>query len=456
MIAPDNKPSSLPTTARLRVAVQNVGCKLNQYEVEALKSEFAAQDFDIVSHSTPADVYVVNTCTVTGSGDAHSRKALRRARRLNPQATVVATGCYAQRRPDELRDAGAEIVIGNGQKAELVHHVQTHLAGESIPDFDPMVRPVRERFLTMTSAADNERTRGTLQIQDGCDEHCTYCIIPTVRGPSVSRPMDEILQQAHQMVDGGYRELALTGVHSGSYGQEGSDGLSLVTLLERLDRISGLERVRLNSVEPACVSDELIEFASSSATNLCRHFHVPMQSGDDQVLKRMGRRYDSAFYTERVHRLAAAVPDCALGADIMVGFPGEDEALFENTIAFASALPLTYLHVFTYSPRDETPALKLGEHADRARKRARAARLIELSQHKRLAFHSRFVGCRVSVLTEEVEGPADSGLASGLTDNYMRVRFPPPPGLRPNDLVEVAVTQVREDVAFGEASDGER
>lgn len=452
MIATDNKPSASST--RLRVAVQNVGCKLNQYEVEALKSEFAAQDFDIVSHSTPADIYVVNTCTVTGSGDADSRKALRRARRLNPDATVVATGCYAQRRPDELRGAGAEIVIGNGQKADLVHHVQTHLAGESIPDFDPQVRPVRERFLTMSSAADSERTRGTLQIQDGCDEHCTYCIIPTVRGPSVSRPMNDILLQAQRMVDAGYRELALTGVHSGSYGQDGGDDLSLVTLLERLDRINGLERVRLNSVEPACVSDELIQFASTSATNLCPHFHVPMQSGDDQVLKRMGRRYDSAFYAERLHRLAAAVPDCALGADIMVGFPGEDEALFDNTVAFTSALPLTYLHVFTYSPRDETPALRLGEHADRAVKRARAARLIELSQHKRLAFHSRFVDRRVSVLTEVVEGSADSILASGLTDNYMRVRFPPPSDLHPNDLVEVTVTQVREDIVFGEVIKG--
>jgi threonylcarbamoyladenosine tRNA methylthiotransferase MtaB len=325
-----------------------------------------------------------------------------------------------------------------------------------MPDFDPQVRPLRERFLTMNSTTHSERTRGTLQIQDGCDEHCTYCIIPTVRGPSVSRPMEEILQQALQMVDGGYRELALTGVHSGSYGQDGGDGASLVTLLEQLDQINGLERVRLNSVEPACVTDELIDFASSSTTKLCRHFHVPMQSGDDQVLKRMGRRYHSAFYAERLHRLAAAVPDCALGADIMVGFPGEDEALFQNTLAFTTALPLTYLHVFSYSPRDETPALKLGAHADRAQQRTRAARLIELSQHKRLAFHGRFVGSRVSVLTEEVEGREGTGLASGLTDNYMKVRFPPPDGLCPNDTVEITVTQAREDIAYGEASDGQR
>ena len=448
MIAPTEKPSS-PASPRLRVAVQNVGCKLNQYEVEALRSGFAAEDFEIVSPNCEADVYVVNTCTVTGSGDADSRKALRRARRQNPQATVVATGCYAQRRPDELRSAGAEVVIGNGQKADLVQHVQAYLAGEPVPDFDPQARPVRERFLTMDSGIHSGRTRGTLQIQDGCDEHCTYCIIPTVRGPSVSRPMAEILAQAQRMADAGYRELALTGVHSGSYGREMAEGLSLVALLERLEGVTGLERVRINSVEPACVSDALIDFASSPGTKLCRHFHIPMQSGDDQVLKRMGRRYDSAFYAERLHRLAATVPECALGADIMVGLPGEDEALYENTFAFTEALPLTYLHVFSYSPRDETPALRLGEHVKRSQKSTRAGRLIELSDQKRMAFNSRFVGRQVSVLTEEVERAAD-GCASGLTDNYVRVRFPPPPGLRPNELVEVTVTHAREDVAFAE------
>ena len=430
-----------------------MGCKLNQYEVEALRSGFAAEDFEIVAPGAAADVYVVNTCTVTGSGDADSRKALRRARRLNPQATVVATGCYAQRRPEELRNAGAELVIGNGQKTELVKHVQAHLAGELVADFDPQERPLRQRFLEMDSATHSGRTRGTLQIQDGCDEHCTYCIIPTVRGPSVSRPIADIIEQAQRMVDGGYRELALTGVHTGSYGQEGSQGLSLVTLLERLDRITGLERVRLNSVEPACVTDQLIDFAASPSTKLCRHFHVPMQSGDDQVLKRMGRRYGSGFYAERLHRLAAAVADCSLGADIMVGFPGEDDELFENTVAFTDSLPLTYLHVFRYSPRDETPALRLGEHADPSQKRSRARRLIELSEQKRMAFHSRFVGRKVSVLTEEVEKEAGSGLACGLTDNYMRVRFAPPSGLRANDLVEVTITHVREDIAFGEAGD---
>ena len=456
MIAPHEQPSTTSTpkraSRRLRVTVQNVGCKLNQYEVEALKAGFAAEDFEIVAPGTSADICVVNTCTVTGSGDADSRKALRRARRLNPQATVVATGCYAQRRPDELRAAGAEIVIGNGQKADLVRHVQAHLKDEAVPDFDPTTRPVRERFLKMDGDLDTGRTRGVLQIQDGCDEHCTYCIIPAVRGPSVSRPVDEILEQAERMVDSGYRELALTGVHSGSYGQDTGEDLCLVTLLDHLEGIAGLERIRLNSVEPVCVSDALIEFAASPSTKLCRHFHIPMQSGDDRTLKRMGRRYDAAFYAERLHRLAAAVPDCALGADIMVGFPGEDEVRFGNTFSFASSLPLTYLHVFTYSARDETSALRLEDHVSRAQKRERAGRLIALSEGKRMAFHGRFLNRRLAVLTEKVEEGAAEVLATGLTDNYIRVRFAPPAGLRPNDLVEVTVTHAREDVAFGEAA----
>ena len=459
VISPSEKPSTSDASppAPVRVAVQNVGCKLNQYEAEALMSGFADEGFEIVAPDCPADVYVVNTCTVTGSGDADSRKALRRGRRTNPDAILIATGCYAQRRPDELREAGAQVVIGNGQKVDLIRHVQTHLAGEQVPDFDPDTRPRRQNFLAIGSAKPSRstRTRGTLQIQDGCDEHCTYCIIPAVRGPSVSRPMDEIILQAQRMVDGGYRELALTGVHSGSYGQEIDDGSSLVTLLKKLEPIDGLERIRLNSVEPACVTDELIEFAASPS-KLCRHFHVPMQSGDDQVLKRMGRRYDAAFYSERIHRLSDAVPDCALGADIMVGFPGEDDSLFENTFAFTRELPLTYLHVFSYSARDETPALKLDNHVDRAPKRSRAARLIKLSESKKLAFHSRFVGARVSVLVEEIGSPADWGLASGLTDNYIKVRFLRPPGLRPNEMVEVTLTQAREDVAFGDVDGSER
>jgi threonylcarbamoyladenosine tRNA methylthiotransferase MtaB len=439
----------------LRVAVQHFGCKLNQYEAEALRAGFQDQGYEIVPFVEQADVYVVNTCTVTGSGDADSRRAVRRARRQQPDAMVVATGCYAQRRPDDLQDAGADLVIGNGDKAKLVDTVVDHLPGDltgklpgqpALPMFDPAKRPQTERFLQIDRVVDGGRTRGTLQIQDGCDEHCTYCIIPSVRGAGVSRPADDVVAQARQMVESGYRELALTGVHSGSYGYDQEDRRALVDLLRRLEHIDGLERIRLNSVEPGYVTDELIQFAARSS-HFCRHLHIPLQSGDDGILRRMGRRYSTAEYAERLHQIAAAIPGCALGADVMVGFPGESDAQHATTREFLDGLPLTYLHVFSYSMRDGTPAERLPGHTNPEIKTSRARDLINLGLAKRLAFHERQIGLQVRVLTEEVR---NDGLATGLTDNYLRVRYPAGPRTASNEFDSVTITHAREDVLFGE------
>jgi len=432
--------------AALRVAVGNVGCKLNQHEVEALSQGFDRRGYRVVGPREPADVVVVNTCTVTGAGDADSRRAVRRARRDNPRAAVVATGCYAQRCPDDLRQAGADLVVGNADKARLIEHLEAHLRGDATPAVDPSSRPRATEFLTIEGPVPGGRTRGTLKIQDGCDEHCTYCIIPSVRGPGVSRPQEEVLEQARLMVQAGYRELALTGVHSGSYGWDREQPEALVRLLEALDRLPGLERIRLNSVEPAYVTDALIDFAASSA-HFCRHMHIPMQSGDDAVLRRMGRRYTRAHYAERVHRLAGAIPDCALGADVMVGFPGETEAQYAASVDLVDDLPLTYLHVFAYSAREGTAAARLEGHHTRATKSARSRRLIALGQAKRLAFHRRHLDRRVRVLVEDRRDAA-SGLAVGLTDNYIKVLFDGPS--RANQIVEARVTRAREDLVLGE------
>lgn len=442
--------------APLRVAVQHLGCKLNQYEAEAFRADFQQRGYEVVPFDADADVYVVNTCTVTGSGDTDSRRAVRRARRQQPDAVVVATGCYAQRRPDELSGAGATIVVGNSDKARLVDTVVEHMPGNTsdsgpaaaeLPMFDPDVRPKTERFLQIDSMVSGGRTRGTLQIQDGCDEHCTYCIIPAVRGPGVSRNADEIIEQARRMVEAGYQELALTGVHSGSYGYDRDDPQALVGLLARLEQIDGLARIRLNSVEPGYVSDELIDFAAASST-FCRHFHIPLQSGNDRVLRRMGRRYSTAEYGERIQQIHAAIPGCALGADVMVGFPGETDDEHDVTRAFLDGLPLTYLHVFSYSSRDGTPAERLPDHAPRTVKSTRARELINLGLAHRLAFNTAHVGQSVRVLTEEVDA---DGLATGLTDNYLRVRFEASATTEPNQFEQVRITQAREDVLFGES-----
>ncbi len=430
----------------LRVALQNVGCKLNSYEVEALAHGFDRRGYQIVPFDAAADVYVVNTCTVTGSGDADSRKAVRRARRANPLATVVATGCYAQRSPDELSQAGADLIVGNGQKAHLLDRLQAHLGGELPLAFDADTPPRTEAFLSIDGLVTQGRTRGMLQVQDGCDEHCTYCIIPSVRGQSVSRPIAAIVEQARHMVAAGYRELALTGVHTGSFGHEVGNRDGLVDLIEALDGIDELQRVRLNSIEPAYISDALIACAAQSRT-FCRHFHVPLQSGSDAVLKRMGRHYDAAYYRARIEQIADALPGAAIGADVMVGFPGEEAAHFEQTYDLLDDLPMTYLHVFPFSLRDGTPAEKLAGPCDSATKKERAQRLIALGKTKRLAFHQRFLGKALSALVEERNDPS-SGLRIALSDNYIRVLFNGEVSV--NEIVSVRVEQAREDLVFGE------
>ncbi len=431
---------------RPRVALENVGCKLNFYELEALKEGFDRRGYEIVPFNAAADVYVVNTCTITSSGDSDSRKVVRRARRANPSATVVATGCYAQRRPDELSAAGANLVVGNGHKAHLLEHLEAHLeTGTEVPA-NSGKRPRTTEFLQIEGAVPQGRTRGTLQIQDGCEEHCTYCIIPSVRGDGVSRPAVEILQQARRMVQAGYRELALTGVHSGSYGHDRGENNALVLLLRELEKIDGLERIRLNSVEPGCVTETLIEHAASSG-KFCRHFHIPLQSGDDRVLRRMGRRYRVTEYASRVEKIAALIPDCAMGADVMVGFPGEQEAHFDNTCAFIASLPMTYLHVFPYSLRTGTPAERLPDHPTSQVKNRRSRRLIQLGEKKRLAFHRRFLGRELDVLVENRRDKA-TGLATGLSDNYIKVLFAAPSDAA-NRFLKVRVRRAREDLVFG-------
>lgn len=444
---------SAPSEERRRVAIRNVGCKLNQYESEALSDGFQRAGYDVVGFDQKADIYVVNTCTVTGAGDADSRRAVRQARRHDEAALVVATGCYAQRRPDELTDAGASLIVANGEKAQLVDAVTRSLADEPVVDLTPAGRPQTRDFLEIDGLVEGGRTRGTLQIQDGCDEHCTYCIIPQVRGISVSRPVAEILAQARRMVEAGYVELALTGVHTGSFGYDQENPEGLVELLVALEQIEDLTRIRLNSIEPNYVSDDLIDFAATS-TRLCRHYHIPLQSGDNDVLRRMGRGYNRDHYADRILQLAAAVPDACFGADVMVGFPGETQAQFGNTLELLHRLPMTYLHAFSYSLREGTPAQRLPDHAPREVKSDRARQLIEFSQQRRLAFHQGHVGRQVKVLIERERRGDGTALAVGTTDNYIRVLVddggdPVTSPLHAHQLVEVRIDEAREDIAFG-------
>ena len=438
-LPPDAEDAPRPT----RIAFKHVGCKLNAYEVEALKDQFHRTGYEVVPFAASADVFLINTCTVTGSGDADSRKLVRRARRLNPDATVVATGCYAQRRPGDLLETGASIVVGNDEKAQLVELVRAHLgATESTRS---VALEQSGHFLSISGLVEQGRTRGTLQIQDGCSEHCTYCVIPSVRGKGVSRPLNETVEQARLMVDAGYRELALTGVHSGSYGLDRGEEEGIVQLLVELEKIPGLDRLRLNSVEPCFVTDELIDFAANSPS-LCRHFHIPLQSGDDAILRRMGRNYTGAYFAERVERIARRIPDCAIGTDVMVGFPGEEQENFASTHNLLADLPISYLHVFPYSLRPDTPAAKLKVRTTEKAKRERKVRLLEVSKQKSRAFNRRFLDRSLSVLVEDRKDKS-TNLQIGLSDNYIKVLLEE--AQRPNQIVNATVTQAREDLVLG-------
>ena len=429
----------------LKVALKNVGCKLNAYEVEALSRDFGNKGYQVVPFNASADVYVVNTCTVTGSGDSDSRKAVRKARRNNPNATVVATGCYAQRRPQELDDAGADIVIGNDQKNELVDRV-SFLKDGSLPLLTvENTQTQKDHFLSIDGRVNGGRTRGMLQVQDGCDEHCTYCIIPSVRGKSISRPKNQIIEQAKKMVTAGYRELALTGIHTGSYGYELEDKQALVNLLKELEQIPQLLRIRLNSIEPAYLSEELIEYASQSKV-FCRHFHIPLQSGSNITLKKMGRHYTRQYYANRVEQIVHHIPDCSIGADVMVGFPGEGEPEFLDTLNLIRDLPMTYLHVFPFSKRDGTAAVKIKRHCTDEIKKERSQQLIELGKQKRRQFNSRYIGGVINPLVEDHEN-FNSKLFTGVTDNYVKAVFPGPATV--GKIVSVKVEKIRDDVVYG-------
>ncbi len=428
---------------RLRVAFKSLGCRVNYEEAECLGDTFGECGWQRVPFEAEADVYVINTCTVTRLADAESRKQIRRAVRNKPDGGIVAvTGCYAQRDPEALRALeGVDLILGNVEKAQLFEHVRRvredqRLAG----DIWVTKAPRTQTFLGHgTQDADrqriDQRTRATLKIQDGCNERCTYCIIPFVRGVSVSRDLGEVCDEASRLADRGFREIALTGVNTGSFGMDRGETDALAKLVRRLDGLARQRRAphlrfRLNSLEPATVTPALLD-AIDTAPSFARHFHVPMQHGDSQILRRMGRGYDTRFYEDIIRSVHARFPRAGIGADIMVGFPGETEEHFERACTFVDSLPLSYLHVFTYSERDGTPATRMPGQVDAQTKAARSRHMHRIEQALRRRFLARIDGTRESVLVERKRGPG--GGLTGLTGNYARVELPMETAAEPSD-----------------------
>jgi len=410
-------------------ALASLGCRANQEELEALRAQLLAQGAREVPYPGPADIVIVNTCAVTTSAQAQSRQTVRRAGRTGP-ACLIVTGCGAQLDPAQFALLpGVSRVVGNRAKAGIVATIDAARREPGVA-IDWSADPSLAGFLRRTGSAAPRRTRALLKVQDGCDAACAYCIVPRLRGRPVSRDPAEVVAEAERLAAVGTREIVLTGVNLGLYGR-GAGGLA--GLLERLERLPEGVRLRLSSLEPMTIDEAFLERFAVSA-RICAHLHLPLQSGDDAVLARMGRPYDAAGFAALVRRITRARPRVGLGVDVIAGFPGETDAAFAATRALLEALPITYLHAFAYSPRPGTPAAAMPDPVPEALRRARVHALRELDARLRRRFRERLRGTRSEVLVERLR----DGEFEGLTPEYVRVRGRRA-GVAPHDRIEVVL-----------------
>ncbi|MXQ53602.1 tRNA (N(6)-L-threonylcarbamoyladenosine(37)-C(2))-methylthiotransferase MtaB [Shimazuella alba] len=406
-----------------KIAFHTLGCKVNAYETEAMWQLFQQAGYERVEFDHTADVYLINTCTVTNTGDKKSRQVIRRAIRKNPDAVIAVTGCYAQTSPSEVAAIpGVDIVVGTQGRDKLIDYVEQYRKERQPINAVGNIMKQREyEELDVPTFAD--RTRASLKIQEGCNNFCTFCIIPWAKGLSRSRKPENVLAQARQLVAAGYKEIVLTGIHTGGYGDD-LENYQLADLLIDLDKIPDLHRIRISSIEASQVGDRLIEVLNSS-DKMCRHLHIPLQAGDNEVLKRMRRKYTVEEYRETILKLHQALPGVAITTDMIVGFPGETEEQFLNGYRFVEELGMYQMHVFPYSKRTGTPAARMTDQVADDAKNDRVSRLIALSNKLTTTYASKYTGEVLEVIPERAykEEP-NSGLYTGYTDNYLPVAFP--------------------------------
>lgn len=403
----------------MKIAITTLGCKVNQFESAALSDMITSMGHKLVRFSEPADIYIVNTCTVTGKTDFQSRQMVRRANRTNPDAAIIVTGCYAQVSPDHFLNLdGVRLVTGNAEKdrlPELIAGLDTTLSKKVL------VGDIKEAGAISRLAPSSfpGRTRAFIRIQDGCDSSCAYCVVPSVRGKSRSMPLENAGTQIKRLAAAGHLETVLSGIHLGMYGKDLMPALTLADLLRFLDEHSPIRRIRLSSIEPQEISQEIVDLLAGSEA-FCPHLHIPLQSGDDEILAAMNRNYDSGFFAELAGRLFRSIPGLAMGTDIIVGFPGETEKNFENTVDLVNSIPFSYLHVFPYSDRPGTAASTMKGKVPAEVKSRRAAVLREIGVRKRQSFAEKFTGKRLSVLVESRKD-RETGCFKGFSENYIPV-----------------------------------
>ncbi|WP_027725042.1 tRNA (N(6)-L-threonylcarbamoyladenosine(37)-C(2))-methylthiotransferase MtaB [Tuberibacillus calidus] len=422
------------------VAFHTLGCKVNHYETEAIWQLFQKNGYERKDFDDRADVYVINTCTVTNTGDRKSRQMIRRAVRKNPDAVICVTGCYAQTSPAEVMGIpGVDIVVGTQDREKMLGYIeQFKKEREPINGVSNIMKARVFEELDVPSFTD--RTRASLKIQEGCNNFCTFCIIPWARGLLRSREPQAVLEQAQKLVDAGYKEIVLTGIHTAGYGEDMKD-YNFARLLRDLEaNVKGLKRLRISSIEASQITEEVIETIDRSKV-IARHLHIPLQSGSDTVLKRMRRKYTTDFYAEKIARLREALPDFALTSDVIVGFPGETEAEFQETYDFISRLKFAELHVFPYSKRTGTPASRMPDQVPEDIKHDRVRRLIALNDQLALEYAKAYENEVLEVIPEEpYNKDASTGQWVGYTDNYLKVRFPATPDME-GKLVRVKIVK---------------
>ena len=429
----------------MRVAFYTLGCKVNQFESAALAEGFSSRGAEIVPHTEEADIYIVNTCAVTSRAAYHSRRILRDLAMSRRGARIIATGCYAQIGAQEILDTvpGTPCLIGNDQKVHLVDLALDHRDCLEVYIGDISRVTAIAPFI---ARGQKERTRAFIRIQDGCDSFCTYCIIPYARGRSRSLPTDMVQRQIGILVQEGVKEVVIAGINVGRYGRDLSEGVCLLELLKRLCRLFPQVRFRLSSISPLELTPGMISWARSTP-NFCPHWHIPLQSGSDTILALMNRHYTSSYYRDLIMELRRAMPDAAIGTDVLVGFPREDEAAFEETLSLISELPITYVHVFPFSPRPGTVAAAMGATVSKEDKAQRGRLIRDLGNEKKQAFYLSQVGKILKCLVERPE--RESGLWRGFTSNYIPTLIRSERGndLR-NEVLRVRIEKIEKGVAF--------
>ena len=433
-----------------KVAFHTLGCKLNFSETSTIARDFKTNGFEEVEFSKPADVYVINTCSVTHNADKECKHWVKQALKANPDAFTVIVGCYAQLKPEEIADIqGVDLVLGATEKFKITDYLDD-LTKNDLGEVHSC--EIDEADFYVGSYSIGDRTRAFLKVQDGCDYKCTYCTIPLARGISRSDTLENVLSNARKIVDEGAKEIVLTGVNIGDYGK-GEFGNkrhehTFLELVQALDEVEGIDRFRISSIEPNLLKDETIKFVGQSK-RFVPHFHIPLQSGSNEILKMMRRRYQKELYAERVATIKSLIPDCCIGVDVITGFPGETDELFMETYNFLNDLDISYLHVFTYSERDNTLAAEMEGEVDYAVRKKRSKMLRVLSAKKRRAFYESQLGTSHEVL---FEGNFKDGYITGFTENYVKVKTHWDPELV-NTRKKIILKDIGEDgiVRFEEA-----